>query len=146
MLGLHLVRLHTTHIARARSHPLSTDSLPPLLAHLRQIYRWQNSYHNFEHALDVLQATYCYLRDAGLVPSITVLLDESHGESGAEQVTHRMWKPESLLPPTSMAASLNNLDLFVVCIAAIGHDVGHPGFTNLFMVYTSLSPHSAACR
>jgi hypothetical protein len=30
--------------------------------------------------------------------------------------------------------SLTNTDLFALYIAAIGHDVGHPGFSNVFMV------------
>ena len=29
---------------------------------------------------------------------------------------------------------LGNRELFALYIAAIGHDVGHPGFTNNFMV------------
>ncbi|KAJ7020810.1 hypothetical protein C8F04DRAFT_1316461 [Mycena alexandri] len=48
--------------------------IPPFITHLRHIYRWQNSYHNFEHALDVLQATYSYLRAADMVPPLSILL------------------------------------------------------------------------
>jgi len=29
---------------------------------------------------------------------------------------------------------LGNRDLFALCLAAIGHDVGHPGLSNAFMV------------
>jgi hypothetical protein len=35
---------------------------------------------------------------------------------------------------TKMIQSLGLLDLFVIYIAAIGHDVAHPGFSNAFMV------------
>ncbi|KAJ7118643.1 hypothetical protein C8R43DRAFT_87878 [Mycena crocata] len=95
--------------------------IPPFIQHLRQIYRWQNSYHNFEHALDVLQATYSYLRAADMVPPLDILLDE-----------HAMWTA----PTTSdkrLLAALTPPDLLTLFLAAIGHDVGHPGFTNLFM-------------
>ncbi|KAJ7118649.1 hypothetical protein C8R43DRAFT_1077193 [Mycena crocata] len=95
--------------------------IPPFIQHLRHIYRWQNSYHNFEHALDVLQATYSYLRAADMVPPLDILLDEE-----------AMWTA----PTTSdkrLLAALTPPDLLTLFLAAIGHDVGHPGFTNLFM-------------
>ncbi|KAJ7461732.1 hypothetical protein B0H11DRAFT_2055778 [Mycena galericulata] len=92
---------------------ISFKQIPPFIQHLRQIYRWQNSYHNFEHALDVLQASYSYLRSAEMVPPLSILLTDG------------------LIGP--LMTSLGLWDLFIIYIAAIGHDVGHPGFTNLFM-------------
>ncbi|KAJ7269652.1 hypothetical protein C8J57DRAFT_317974 [Mycena rebaudengoi] len=102
---------------------ISLSQIPAFIHHLRQIYRWQNSYHNFEHALDVLQASYSYLRGAGMVPPLTILLEPST----------RMWKPTRVFDSGPLMTSLELHDLFIIYIAAIGHDVGHPGFTNLFM-------------
>ncbi|KAJ7118646.1 hypothetical protein C8R43DRAFT_88344 [Mycena crocata] len=100
--------------------------IPPFIQHLRHIYRWQNSYHNFEHALDVLQATYSYLRAADMVPPLDILLDGD-----------RMWSPSSSPSRNNndkhLLAALTPPDLLTLFLAAIGHDVGHPGFTNLFM-------------
>jgi len=95
-----------------------------LIHHLRQIYRWQNSYHNFEHALDVLQAAQSFLRSAGMVPPLSILLE---GDD-------RTWIPDKEFDSGPLITSLGLRDLFVIYIAAIGHDVGHPGFTNVFMV------------
>jgi hypothetical protein len=91
--------------------------------HLRRIYRLENSYHNFEHALDVLQATYSYLRSANMVPSVNILF---HAD--------RKWKSNKEFDDGSLATTLRQEEIFVLFIAAIGHDVGHPGFTNYFMV------------
>ncbi|KAL0573634.1 3',5'-cyclic-nucleotide phosphodiesterase [Marasmius crinis-equi] len=95
----------------------------PLIHHLRRIYRWENPYHNFEHALDVLQATYTFLRLAGMVPSVMILLDD---EATA-------WSTAHSFDSGQLMTTLRPQDLFVLYIAAIGHDVAHPGFTNVFM-------------
>ncbi|KAJ7634630.1 hypothetical protein FB45DRAFT_829942 [Roridomyces roridus] len=101
---------------------ISFSQIPAFIQHLRQIYRWQNSYHNFDHALDVLQASYSYLRSADMVPPLSILLTEG-----------LMWKPVQPFDSGPLMTSLGLTDLFIIYIAAIGHDVGHPGFTNLFM-------------
>ncbi|TFK19742.1 HD-domain/PDEase-like protein [Coprinopsis marcescibilis] len=92
------------------------------LHHLRKIYRYENTYHNYEHALDVLQATQCYLVTAGLVPPITLLLQPG-----------KLWKSTRKPNGKSLLDLLGLRDIFAIYIAAIGHDVGHPGFTNVFM-------------
>ena len=101
----------------------SSARLAPFLQHLRQLYRRDNNYHNFQHALDVLQATYYFLLTAGVVPSVSILETDS-----------RLWKPDKRAAPGSLISSLSNADIFALYIAAIGHDVGHPGLTNAFMV------------
>ncbi|KAJ7778103.1 hypothetical protein B0H16DRAFT_1301368, partial [Mycena metata] len=95
--------------------------ISPFITHLRHIYRWQNSYHNFEHALDVLQATYSYLRAANMVPPLSILL------------TQGTWKPARRPTNAALITLLTPPDLLILLLAAIGHDVGHPGFTNAFM-------------
>ncbi|KAK7451775.1 3',5'-cyclic-nucleotide phosphodiesterase [Stygiomarasmius scandens] len=100
---------------------VTLDRIYPLIHHLRLIYRRETSYHNFEHALDVLQASYIFLREAGIVPSVRIVLD--HDSSN-------LWKREQ---KTGLITCLRNSDIFVLYIAAIGHDVAHPGITNGFM-------------
>lgn len=100
-----------------------TEQISAFIRHLRRIYRYENSYHNFEHALDVLQATQSYLKSEGMVPSPTILFEPG-----------RMWKPQKTFDSGSLISSLGLRELFMLYLAAIGHDVGHPGFTNGFMV------------
>lgn len=90
--------------------------------HLRQIYRYENTYHNFEHALDVLQAIQCYLNTSHMVPAVTILLQPN-----------RTWKPSRKPGDRALLHTLGLRDIFALYIAAIGHDVGHPGVTNVFM-------------
>ncbi|KAG6841493.1 hypothetical protein C0991_010351 [Blastosporella zonata] len=101
---------------------VSMKQITPFVHHLRRIYRLENSYHNFEHALDVLQAVYSYLRAAGMVPPLSILHKPG-----------RKWTFSRPVNDGLLITSLGLHELFVVYIAAIGHDVGHPGFTNTFM-------------
>ncbi|KAF4564517.1 3',5'-cyclic-nucleotide phosphodiesterase [Pleurotus pulmonarius] len=101
---------------------ISLTQISSFVFHLRRIYRLENTYHNFQHALDVLQAVHCYLRSAGAVPPVSIL----NGDD-------RIWRPDKTWDSGPIVTSLGPVELFVVYIAAIGHDVGHPGFTNLFM-------------
>ncbi|KDR79952.1 hypothetical protein GALMADRAFT_37977, partial [Galerina marginata CBS 339.88] len=103
--------------------PLTMHQITAFIHHLRRIYRLENTYHNFAHALDVLHATQSYLKSAGAVPPPTVLFDPPA----------RRWVPEKKFNSGSLMASLGLRELFVLYVAAIGHDVGHPGFTNVFM-------------
>ncbi|KAL4079509.1 hypothetical protein J3A83DRAFT_1110620 [Scleroderma citrinum] len=92
------------------------------LRHLRFLYCGQNSYHNFQHALDVLQACHAFLCAAGAVPPASILYEDGG-----------IWIPDKLGRESRLAFNLSNMDLFALFIAAIGHDVGHPGLTNMFM-------------
>ncbi|KAI0031340.1 hypothetical protein K488DRAFT_52260 [Vararia minispora EC-137] len=100
---------------------VSIERIGELLCGLRKAYRQQNSYHNFQHAVDVLQATHHFLLSAGRVPPVSILMQESD----------KHWVPPEGVDP--LAACLRPLDLFCLYVASIGHDVGHPGFTNTFM-------------
>lgn len=46
----------------------------------------------------------------------------------------KTWRPGKSTQSNPYLACLGNRELFALYIAAIGHDVGHPGFTNNFMV------------
>ncbi|KAI5122635.1 hypothetical protein M0805_008721 [Coniferiporia weirii] len=104
---------------------VSIAQLSSFLLHLRQAYRATNSYHNFQHALDVFQATHIYLRSAGAVPPVAVL-------HWSESDPRGRWRAHDEIRAT-WAGILRKEDLFALYIAAIGHDVGHPGFNNMFM-------------
>ena len=54
-----------------------TAQIRVFMQHLRRIYHIQNSYHNFAHALDVLQAMHYFLCAAGIVPSASILLERA---------------------------------------------------------------------
>lgn len=102
---------------------VSLDDISVFLKHLQPLYCGHNSYHNFQHAVDVMQASQAFLCAAGVVPHVSILLD------GADST----WKPNKLGKERRLAFDLNNTCLFALYIAAIGHDVGHPGLTNMFM-------------
>jgi 3',5'-cyclic-nucleotide phosphodiesterase len=72
-------------------------------------------YHNFRHAVDVLQSVFSMLLHIGALPPY----------------------PRSPLPPFSkspIASLLTPFDAISLLISAIGHDVGHPGVNNVFLV------------
>lgn len=86
----------------------------------RRVYNESVPYHNFRHACDVMQATFFFLVQIGTIPPF------------AEKS-----KSPSLLPSFVPAASL--LDPFhalTLLVAAIGHDAGHPGLSNKFLMVT----------
>ncbi|OJA20225.1 hypothetical protein AZE42_02123 [Rhizopogon vesiculosus] len=102
---------------------VSLDDISVFLKHLRLLYCRHNSYHNFQHALDVLQAAQTFLCAAGVVPPVSILLESND----------RTWRSDKSGKENRLAFDLNNTCLFALFIAAIGHDVGHPGLTNMFM-------------
>lgn len=61
----------------------------------------QNAFHNFRHAVDVLQACYHFLKTIERRKLFT------------------------------------SLECFALAVAALGHDVDHPGITNAFLIATS---------
>ena len=107
-------------------------------------YHNNNPYHNFRHAVDVLQSTYYFLCQMGILEpmdrsTFTPFLKSQESECervdvGYSQTTlteeqesyHKRCK--ELLRP---------IDILALLMASIGHDVGHPGVTNMFMVIYS---------
>ncbi|KAI7898877.1 uncharacterized protein BX663DRAFT_442147, partial [Cokeromyces recurvatus] len=82
-------------------------------------YHSANPYHNFRHAVDVLQANYYFLCKIGAIepmcPDIT--FDEFTCKNNDDSHSYSI---KDLLEP---------LDIFALLMASIGHDVGHPGVT-----------------
>jgi hypothetical protein len=74
-------------------------------------------YHNFRHVADVLQALFYFLLRIGTLPPYP-----SKERASYEVV------------PNIVATLLKPFDALTLLISAIGHDVGHPGVNNAFLV------------
>lgn len=80
-------------------------------------YNDQIPYHNFRHVVDVLQAVFAMLIQLGSLPPY----------------------PGSIIPAESLnnaglASLIRPVDALILLVAAVGHDVGHPGVNNAFLV------------
>lgn len=96
---------------------ISDVKLYKFLLVVRDSYRPSNPYHNFRHAIDVLQASFYFLIKLNSLPIYPI----------ANSATHQ---PEFAPNTVSILDPVEALTLLVI---AIGHDVGHPGVTNLFL-------------
>lgn len=76
------------------------DALYDLIFDVCNSYHNSNPYHNFRHAVDVMQSTWYFLNS---------------------------------ISSESMSLLLRPIDVLALLMAAIGHDVGHPGVNNGFM-------------
>ncbi|KAI8082829.1 uncharacterized protein BX664DRAFT_339159 [Halteromyces radiatus] len=93
---------------------VTQEQLYDFISDLSSVYHDANPYHNFAHAVDVLQCSYYTLQQLGVLPF----------ESRQDQ-SLPSFKPQHLLRP---------IDVLALFIAAIGHDAAHPGVNNLFLV------------
>ena len=98
-------------------YQIPREELMGFLLATRRQYKHEREvhYHNWRHAVDVTQSIYSFLVLFGICPSTNSKYASTSAEGGIEQV----------LTP------LNGLNLLV---SAIGHDVGHPGVNNAFLV------------
>ncbi|KAL2271465.1 hypothetical protein VTJ83DRAFT_836 [Remersonia thermophila] len=97
---------------------IPTDQLHRFLLSCRAAYNTFVPYHNFRHVVDVLQATFHFLICIGALPPYRF--------SDGSQLGAR-----STLPLGDLVQPFEALTLL---ITAIGHDVGHPGVNNGFLV------------
>ena len=86
----------------------------------RRVYNSFVIYHNFRHACDVLQAAFCFLLRIGAIPPFSPLHDGPQSRLG--------------VPDSQYSALLRPFEAMTLVISCIGHDVGHPGVNNLFLV------------
>lgn len=91
------------------------DQLCNFILACRASYNDFVPYHNFRHVVDVLQATFNFLVHIGALPP----MDGSTPPLAAK---------------SPMAALLGPFEALTLLITAIGHDVGHPGVNNGFLV------------
>jgi hypothetical protein len=97
-----------------------------LLISLRSAYHSRNAYHNFAHAVDVLQACYSFLTTLGLAPPLATLTNPSF--------RGRWTRSAHLSEAGAIGDLVRPMDVLALLVAAIGHDVGHPGLSNAYMV------------
>ncbi|CAO0789974.1 unnamed protein product [Mucor circinelloides] len=83
---------------------MTNDALYDLIFDVCNSYHNSNPYHNFRHAVDVMQSTWYFLNS---------------------------------ISSESMSLLLRPIDVLALLMAAIGHDVGHPGVNNGFMITTA---------
>lgn len=93
------------------------DDLKIFLMACRAAYNAFVCYHNFRHVVDVLQAIFFSLVQLGTLPP--------YPPSSASPTTKKV---------SPIAALLKPFDALTLLISAIGHDVGHPGVNNAFLV------------
>lgn len=113
-----------------------------LLFAIRAIYHAPNPYHNYIHAIDVLQATYTFMMDIGILPPWSYLLDSNSSRPVWTRSTED--KTERGVGSRRAREVMRPQDVLGLMIAAMGHDVGHPGLSNAFMVSHHLHPPSLA--
>jgi hypothetical protein len=98
------------------------DQLHSFLVACRAAYNSFVPYHNYRHVVDVLQATFHFLIRIGALPPYPVspAPDSGHGSSAPAK--------------SPVASLLHPFEALTLLITAIGHDVGHPGVSNGFLV------------
>ncbi|RPA78721.1 HD-domain/PDEase-like protein [Ascobolus immersus RN42] len=108
---------HALKMPEVEEFRMPTDKLIDFLTASREAYNDAIPYHNFRHVVDVLQACFCILLELGALPSFN-----------AYQPT----RPRRQKSP--VAGLIRPVDALTLLISAIGHDAGHPGVNNAFLV------------
>lgn len=114
-------------------HLLSDNELLGFVFIVRDTYRNGNPFHNFRHAVDVLQACFHFLIRLGSLPVFKQFITnpEVEYQSQYNNETELIGLDQKL---DNNIAHLNPIQTLGLLIAALGHDVGHPGTTNDFMI------------
>lgn len=106
---------HAFSIPELEEWRLTPGELRTFLLACRASYNSFVLYHNFRHAIDVLQSVFCFLLHIGSLPPY-----RSIGSNASTDCP--------------IASMLKPFDSLTLLISAIGHDVGHPGVNNFFLV------------
>ncbi|CAO3648880.1 unnamed protein product [Cunninghamella blakesleeana] len=105
-------------------YKLHDDQFIEFIHDIWNAYYKKNPYHSYYHAIDVLQAMYFCFCKMGLLKWII--------ESPTESITNSS-------SSSSYKNIIQDIDILALLLACIGHDIGHPGVTNSFMINTSTS-------
>lgn len=108
---------HILRHPQLQGYGLPREQLVTFLLATRRQYKHEREvhYHNWRHAVDVTQSIYVFLADIQICPPLTADEASSHEPNAVER----------LLTP---------LDGLILLISAVGHDVGHPGVNNAFLI------------
>ena len=68
----------------------------------------------------------------GLAPPLCLLCEDDYDLNLGEG--RRKWRRNRAVEQGGMAELLRPMDVFALMVAAIGHDIGHPGLSNAYMV------------
>lgn len=121
----------------------STNEIIALASITRDTYRSGNPFHNFRHAVDVLQACFYYLVRLKCLPSFEQFqenprADETHILTGENSTCRSTTLIPLALPDkdeeSTFVPLLSPIQSLGLLVAALGHDVGHPGVTNAYMI------------
>lgn len=109
---------HALALPELEEWRLSLPKLTTFLMACRAAYNEFVDYHNFRHVIDVMQAIFYFLIQTGTLP----------------QYPASRSQPSIGSPRIDIASLLKPVDALTLLITAIGHDVGHPGVNNAFLV------------
>lgn len=121
----------------------SDRDLLALVLLLRNAYIPTNPFHNFRHAVDVVHACFHFLVRLGCLPKFQQWVEVSDDEKLWQSDTPLFQSDESfdgpltlvpLLLSSTETPPLNPIQTLAILVAALGHDMGHPGLSNAFMV------------
>lgn len=120
----------------------TSNKLLALAFMTRDTYKKGNQFHNFRHAVDVLQACFFYLIRLKCLPVFEQYetdpkADETHIFNGKKSFMRYLTLvpiPEHPVTDSSSVPLLTPIQSLGLLVAALGHDVGHPGVTNAFMI------------
>ncbi|KAK7225929.1 hypothetical protein V2G26_013932 [Clonostachys chloroleuca] len=110
---------HALSMPELSNWRIPTEQLISFLVACRAAYNTFVPYHNFRHVVDVLQATFNFLVKIGALaeyPPASIDGDRPKAEK------------------SPMASLVGPFEALTLLITAIGHDVGHPGVNNGFLV------------
>lgn len=105
----------TTVLYKNISVNLKIDIMYDFIFDVSNSYHNSNPYHNFRHAVDVMQSTWYFL-------------------CSMHALTSPYWSRHDDGPSSSAICPLKPIQLLALLMASLGHDVGHPGVNNGFMV------------
>ncbi|KAI4260409.1 MAG: hypothetical protein LQ352_000271 [Teloschistes flavicans] len=114
-----LMLQHALNMPELERWRLSAADLKSFLLASRAAYNSFVHYHNFRHVIDVMQAVYYFLLHLGTLPPYPQPYPSPD---------------ESPLSKSPIGSLLRPSDALTLLISAIGHDVGHPGVNNAFLV------------
>ncbi|KAL8674045.1 MAG: hypothetical protein Q9168_001532 [Polycauliona sp. 1 TL-2023] len=115
-----LMLQHALNMVDLERWRISAVDLKSFLFASRAAYNSFVHYHNFRHVVDVMQAIFHFLLRLGILPPYPSNQPDSYAPSSSS---------ESLV-----GTLLQPFDALTLLISAIGHDVGHPGVNNAFLV------------